>query len=150
MEVSEAEIEACQNPSGTDGDSSGSAYGPAADTAASGGPQAPPRPSGAVPPPLPSRRRRLPRPKLAQIVGFLAICTVVGLGIGLLWNLAFAPEPEPAASASRAGPEQGEAEPAVDELEAAEVEIRLDEMVVTSEEQDQGDDPGAENGDAEQ
>jgi hypothetical protein len=121
-QVSEDEVETYPERTGPGGDDAQTPGAVAAESEADG--SALPQP-GAKPPPLP-RRRRLPRPKPVHILGFLALCAVLGLGIGLLWNLVFAPEPEQAAPTT-------EPEPAAAEPGAA--EIRLGEMVVTSEEE---------------
>ena len=144
-----SEDEAGLDRPGPDGDSVQSAYGPASDRAGSEAPDAP-RLSGSKPPPLPSLRRRFRRPRAAQVIGFLALCTALGLGIGLIWNLVFAPESEQAPSAGETGPEQGAEAPVGDKPEAAGVEIRLGEMVVTSEEEEEGDGSETEGSDAEQ
>ena len=134
MQVSEAEVEAYleREAAGSDGAADGA---DGAVDAPGHAPSASP-PSGAKPPPLP-KRRGLPRLKPIHFVGFLALCVVLGLGIGVVWNLAFAPEPERGAAPAAA-------ETGAQQAEGAEVEIRLDEMVVTSDEQDEQDEqPGA-------
>jgi hypothetical protein len=127
IEVSEAEVEAYPEGAepGIEAEPSASTQGGAAAGLEDVG-SAPPRP-GAAPPPLP-RRRRFPRPKPVHIIGFLVLCTVLGLGIGLFWNLVIAPGAEQASPATERAPVPAGHPPAA-------VEIRLDEMVVTSDEE---------------
>ncbi len=76
----------------------------------------------AAPPPLPRRRAWRPRPAL--VIGVAVLCTAAGLAGGLLWNvLSEAGEDQAAESDGATAADQGVAE---------EVQIRLDEMVVTS------------------
>jgi hypothetical protein len=143
MQVSEAEVEAFveQAGPGIDGAQAGSATAAVEPDSA-----APPSPGpGAKPPPLPRRRPPLARLKRGHIIGFLVLCAVLGPAIGLLWNLVFGPEAEPAAPAAEA--KQGAVEPEQDAVEQppAAVEIRLGEMVVTSDEEE-GEGSGSETG----
>lgn len=133
-QVSEDEVETYLERTGAGSDDAQGVGAAAAEPEADGSALPPP---GAKPPPLPSRRR-LPRPKPVHILGFLALCAVLGLGIGLLWNLVFAPEPEQQA-APTTEPEPAAAEPGA-------VEIRLGEMVVTSEEENGDNAPGDKTG----
>jgi hypothetical protein len=108
MEVSEGEVEALLESEST------------AQAAAAPGP---------APPPLPVRPKRF-RPRPVHIIGFIVLCAVLGVGIGFLWNVFHQPPAEQASPAAQ--PQPPSAALSEEQAAPAEVEIRLDELVVTS------------------